>query len=508
MDAWLHHGGKPTNLALYHYPGIPYFLACGLAWEISKMFIPISGDTFVHTFFLNIDLYWIVQAIMSGLLFSLGVAVFAVYARRINIFLAVSFAFLMTVNLSQYNLILFYEMSSETFALPLTGAFLIITRSIFNAESLPELYWRVFVMGLFCALGYMNKLPYLVYSCAFFPVLAILGFRMRKSAPVIICTLCFMAGIVFLLVIVRAVFGDGAFDFIEMHKAIFLQSHGAKKVILELASFLREARLILADYYILRGFSLLCLVLFLVYLKKRVFDVNWPLIAVIIFCLLASFAGVAKRTNHVAHYYSSHYALLPLTFFPFLLYEFVAPVLEKIKLRNYMTIGLIIAALLAIAPSIAAGMNRLDLTLQRRVALKNTEAMFNSLPYDNNEVIYFAYGSQAFFPVSAAMAMEVAYGAQFDRKAEFRKIFPDSKIQTSLTWDGNKDNIAYLVLGEAYFVQNTANNGFFYNVGFEPIKDFIFTDKDEVIYFTDIPTSRDCTKQDTRPLLIKLHKPR
>lgn len=81
FDDWLINNNPPMNLSLYGHPALPYFVVCGLAWQIAKVSLEEPGNGPLVNFFDNVDKYWVGQAVAAGLIFSLSVMLFVLYAQ-------------------------------------------------------------------------------------------------------------------------------------------------------------------------------------------------------------------------------------------------------------------------------------------------------------------------------------------------------------------------------------------------------------------------------------------
>ncbi len=454
--------GTPNslNLNLSEHPGVPFYFAAGMARVLSGTDFGSSPTERCVNFFINIDKYWAVQAVLAAVIAAFGAAALSLYCNRAGVALCLAlFGIPLTFLPFAYCEAYVYSCFNETFALPAAALFFLIADAIFNKSCTGNRPWAFFfLLGIMGGIAYSIKLPYIAISVTGFAVAPLAYGIQREAYPRLLkATILYIFGIATVMAVLAAIFGpEMVRTFVMRHYGVLMHTgfagdgeagivsasavwHNFK----ELSHFLWKFRIPCFLFLLLLGGLAASGQLRL--LRKR----NVGLIA-----LLMTLYGLA-----VLKHWGDHYALVLFIFFIFLFYETARPYLcgqviwprkniSGERLRRIVTAVLCVALFGSVVRPIYKFSDRVDRLVSNRETKAEFLSSLDALPLKPDEGIYFQWGAHALpiFGITHPLSLTYLHEPQITYDT-LRYFFPNHKMQSNLTYSVDKSFISlrYLV---------------------------------------------------------------
>jgi hypothetical protein len=404
--------GTPNigNNNITSHPGLPYYSAMGLVRYIAGL---TEGEDVVErtvNFFTNIERFWNIQALAAVLLAGLGAVFFSLYARSAPLGFALALLALpMAYAGKGYCLAYFFDLANETFALPFIGIYMLVARKIFCENS--DKSSMIFIFGAAGALFYTVKMPYVIFFAAGFVVPFAIGLKSKSIIRLLSVTAIYIAGFITLLAVVAVLIGpEIVFSWLRYHYNVVTHTgfagggeYGvvASKEVLKNCQFLLRYHRAIWPAWLFIGLLIGLLGL------KKIKPLSWKPFQLMILVFILNILITLKH-------WGEHYALVQPILLGFIIYELAAPLFlagfgGRLG-RHCLVSGAILVAFLCAYPGLKILADTLLNTEASRLKRIEFIRKIDELPLNDDEGIYFQWGTHKAIPFSlAALSLDWTY---------------------------------------------------------------------------------------------------
>lgn len=428
FDQWVWGNGTAWDTGIITHPGLPYFLASGLAWEAAKPFSAPEQDPIVR-FFDNIDKFWISQAVIAGLIFAVSLSLFSIYANAAPLIVCMPLSLLWCIDLSGNNSVVFYALSPETFAILLALLFFMVSKTLFFPEHKFHFFLKVVILGIIGALGYLNKMPYIALYIVGF-VAIIFTYPEYKFKVTFLSILIYIASFVATITFVIIIFGHHFLDFFKFHFDMLFHTkmimgyvkgeQGIFDIAIASNNFLR----IWKAYPQIIIIFITTTAVFAYSIRKRIATkVNYLQFTLLALCFLLYIIALLKRYQH-------HYGPLLLSLLPLMAYEAISPYLNR-GIKKYICIAIPAICLVLLGLSLHNFSNSVDRKAKEahsiRIFVENVDRLY--VPPGGG--VYWTWGTLPVWKTTVAGTLSASLGIPTKQRLNsFYKMYPSGRDET------------------------------------------------------------------------------
>ncbi|MDR0868949.1 MAG: hypothetical protein LBP75_10860 [Planctomycetota bacterium] len=447
--------GTPNNgnLNINSHPGLPYYVAQGVARYLSVGAVGATPVERTVHFFQNVEMWWRAQAALGILLTAFGAALLAVYCRAAPLLLVLALAaFPLTLADTLYCGYL-QDLTNETFALPVIALFLLVARVALS----PQISWRkllpaLLALGFIAGVAYTIKLPYIIVFIGGAVVPLLRGWREKSCRQAAVYLGIYIAGFIALMLAAVAAFGPAVVgNFLKYHYGVLTHTGfaGGGEDGITSAQTLKDNffgfTVPLWRDRLLWFWGLAAMLAALMFFRERGRQSNsWKMAAVIFTLYLGNVAATTK------HPYGYHYALLQPILLAFLVYELARPLLllKNLRFTAAVTILALTVAAVAATPRVVSAAAKVDALPSVRAECDRFIAQIKALPLQENEGVYFQWGAHNLPYFLTAHSLEFCYltPARFTDEVML-KLFNEPAWEFAGTYRDRRRDIRYMVIG-------------------------------------------------------------